>query len=207
MTNGIRLIVTMATLAGAAAGRAHAAPAADSSSAGKLFLDVHELGKVSAREVADAHRRDLATQKKYGVEYKAYWIDARAGRVYCLVQAPSAEAARQVHREAHGLLPVRIMEVTADNLSWTPTPGAQLYLDVHHFGVGKVSAGDVAGAHQKDLAVGPKHDVKYLNYWFEPASGTVFCLVQAPSAEAAVAVHREAHGLLPESIAAVSEGR
>jgi len=51
------------------------------------------------------------------------------------------------------------------------------------------------------------HDVHFLNYWFDAASGTVMCLAEAPSAEAAVAVHREAHGLLPASIAEVSEGR
>jgi hypothetical protein len=57
------------------------------------------------------------------------------------------------------------------------------------------------------LAAGPKHNVRYLNYWFDAATGTVMCLSEAPSAEAAVAVHREAHGLVPTSIEEVSEGR
>jgi hypothetical protein len=175
----------------------------------KLFLDVHDFGKgkVNAAAVAEAHKKDLATEGKYGVDYKAYWVDEQAGKVYCLAEAPSAEAANAVHKEAHGLLANAIMEVTADNANWVPAPGKKLFMDVHHFGPGKVTAKDVAGAHAKDLATQAKHDVKYLNYWFDAESGTVMCLSEAPSAEAAIAVHKEAHGLLPDSIEQVSEGR
>src|SRR3954465_6903295 len=72
----------------------------------RLFLDEHELGpgKVNAAAVADAHRKDLAIQAKHGVRYKAYWVDEKQGKIYCLVEAPSAEAAAAVHREAHGLM-------------------------------------------------------------------------------------------------------
>jgi hypothetical protein len=157
--------------------------------------------------VAEAHRKDLATQGRYGVEYKAYWLDEKEGKIYCLAEGPSAAAVDTVHKEAHGLMASKIMEVTADNASWAPTPGMKLYMDVHHLGAGKVSAKDVAAAHQKDLAAQGKHQVKYLNYWVDPASGTVMCLSEAPSAAAAIAVHREAHGLIPESIEEVSEGR
>jgi hypothetical protein len=175
----------------------------------KLFLDVHDVGsgKVSAKDVAGAHAKDLATQGKYGVDFKAYWLDEKNGKIYCLAEAPSAEATTSVHREAHGLLASQILEVSADNMNWAPTPGKQLYLDIHHLGAGTVTASDVARAHAKDLAFGPKHDVEYLNYWFEAASGTVVCLSEAPSAEAALAVHAEAHGLVPDSIEEVSEGR
>jgi hypothetical protein len=175
----------------------------------KLFMDVHELGrgKVTAKDVAEAHRKDLATQGKYGVDYKAYWVDEKEGRVYCLVEGPSATAVNTVHKEAHGLVASKIMEVTADNMSWVSAPGKKLYMDVHQLGPGKVTAKDVADAHQKDLAVERKHRVKYLNYWVDAASGTVMCLSDAPSAVAAIAVHREAHGLIPESIEEVVEGR
>jgi hypothetical protein len=78
---------------------------------------------------------------------------------------------------------------------------------VHRFGPGKVSAKDVAAAHAKDLAAQDAHHVKYLNYWFDEQTGTVMCLTEAPSADAAVAVHKEAHGLLPDSIEEVTEGR
>jgi hypothetical protein len=180
-----------------------------SSTAKHLYLDVHDVGKgkVSAADVAGAHQKDLATQGKYGVDYKAYWFDEDAGKIYCLVEAPSAEAANEVHKQAHGLVADNILEVSADNMNWMPSPGAKLYLDVHHFGAGKVSAKDVAAAHQKDLAVQDKHGVRYLNYWFDEESGTVMCLSEAASAEDAIAVHQEAHGLLPDSIEEVSEGR
>jgi len=94
----------------------------------KLFLDVHDIGKgkVKAKDVAEAHRRDLATEGKYGVDFKAYWVDEKEGKVYCLAEAPSADATRSVHKEAHGLLASKIMEVTSDGDSWAPAPGMKL---------------------------------------------------------------------------------
>ena len=74
-------------------------------------------------------------------------------------------------------------------------------------GAGKVTAKDVAAAHRKDLAVQAKHNARFLNYWFDEATGTVTCLVEAPTAEDAVAAHKEAHGLVPETIDEVVEGR
>ena len=46
----------------------------------------------------------------------------------------------------------------------------------------------------------------YKHYWFDEASGKVYCLVEAPDAEAAAAVHREAHGLVADEIVPVREG-
>jgi hypothetical protein len=90
----------------------------------------------------------------------------------------------------------------------TPAAGKKLFIDVHRLGPGKVTPADVAGAHQRDLAVGAKRgDVRYLNYWYNTATGTVMCLVEAPNAEAALAVHKEAHGLMPESIEEVEAGQ
>ena len=80
-----------------------------------------------------------------------------------------------------------------------------LYMDVHK-NVQGLTADAVAGAHQKDLEVQDKHGVKYLRYWFNEQDGTVFCLCEAPSKEAAEAVHREAHGLLADEIIEVKEG-
>ena len=78
-----------------------------------LFMDVHDMdGGVSAGDVAKAHQADLDTQGKYGVEYKRYWVDEKAGKIFCLVEAPDAEAANTVHREAHGLVAQQIFEVT-----------------------------------------------------------------------------------------------
>ena len=75
-----------------------------------------------------------------------------------------------------------------------------------HKNVTDLTAEAVAGAHQKDLEVQGKHGVNYLKYWFNEAEGTVFCLVDAPSKEAAIAVHREAHGLVTDDVVEVQEG-
>ena len=80
-----------------------------------------------------------------------------------------------------------------------------LFMDVHHK-VDGLTADAVAGAHERDLAVQGKHGVKYLKYWFDDKAGKVFCLVDAPSKEAAAAVHREAHGLEADEINPVKEG-
>jgi hypothetical protein len=80
-----------------------------------------------------------------------------------------------------------------------------LYLDSHHKVPG-LTREAVAGAHAADLATQGKHGVRYLRYWYDEATGKVFCLAEAPSAEAAIAVHREAHGLLADEITEVTEG-
>jgi hypothetical protein len=70
-----------------------------------LFMDTHNIeGGVAASDVAAAHQADLATQKAHGVDYLRYWVDESAGKIFCLVEAPDAEAAHTVHREAHGLV-------------------------------------------------------------------------------------------------------
>lgn len=77
-----------------------------------LFMDVHTIeGGVSATDVAGAHKADLETQGKYDVEYLKYWVDEEAGKIFCLVEAHTAEAANTVHKEAHGLVADEIYEV------------------------------------------------------------------------------------------------
>ncbi|WP_109472566.1 DUF4242 domain-containing protein [Ornithinimicrobium cavernae] len=77
-----------------------------------LFMDVHELdGPVSADDVAAAHLADLKAQGSHDVRYLRYWVDEPAGRIFCLAEAPSAQAATAVHREAHGLVATHIHEV------------------------------------------------------------------------------------------------
>lgn len=70
-----------------------------------LFMDVHQKAPdgAKANDVADAHMADLRTQEKYGVKYINYWFDEKAGKIFCLVDAPNAEVAARVHKEAHGL--------------------------------------------------------------------------------------------------------
>ena len=77
-----------------------------------LFMDVHHVGSVSEADVAKAHEADLATQGQYGVSYKKYWVNEATGTIFCLVEAPDAESASRVHKEAHGLVADEIFEVT-----------------------------------------------------------------------------------------------
>ena len=77
-----------------------------------LFMDVHHMeGTVSATDVAQAHQKDLETQSQYGVDYQRYWVDEKAGKIFCLVDAPDADTAAKVHREAHGLVADELYEV------------------------------------------------------------------------------------------------
>jgi hypothetical protein len=77
-----------------------------------LFMDVHhKVDGLTAEAVAGAHQKDLETQDKYGVDYKSYWFDEASGKVFCLVEAPDAEAAAAVHREAHGLVADELVPV------------------------------------------------------------------------------------------------
>ena len=80
-----------------------------------------------------------------------------------------------------------------------------LYMDIHKVGQ-KIDPKEVAEAHKKDLEVQDKHGVRFLRYWYDEATGKVFCLAEAPDPEATIAVHREAHGLLADEIVEVREG-
>jgi hypothetical protein len=80
-----------------------------------------------------------------------------------------------------------------------------LYMDIHTL-PGGVTVNDVSQAHAADLQAQGVHDVRYLRYWVNEAHGKVFCLVEAPSAEAASTVHREAHGLVADDVFEVQEG-
>ena len=77
-----------------------------------LFMDLHDLkAPVTLEEVAKAHGADLETQEKHGVHFLRYWVDEANGRIFCLVDAPDAETANTVHREAHGLVADEVVPV------------------------------------------------------------------------------------------------
>jgi len=77
-----------------------------------LFMDVHNLdGPVGMDDVAKAHAADLQTQGDHGVHYLRYWVDEGQGKIFCLVDAPDADAANEVHRKAHGLVADEIFPV------------------------------------------------------------------------------------------------
>ena len=77
-----------------------------------VFMDVHDnLGDVTEEDIQTAHQRDLAVQGKHGVQFLTYWFNSPDGHAFCLVNAPSKEAAIAVHKESHGLVPHKIIEV------------------------------------------------------------------------------------------------
>jgi hypothetical protein len=78
-------------------------------------------------------------------------------------------------------------------------------MDIHQHVEG-LTKDAVAGAHARDLEVQRKYGVDYKQYWFDEGSGKVFCLVEAPNKDAAVAVHREAHGLVADELVEVKAG-
>jgi hypothetical protein len=177
------------------------------SSARSYFIDVHEFGpgKVTAADVAKAHQADLAVEKKHDVRFIEYWVDEERGAVYCLSEAKNAPSVVATHREAHGLLPTKILPVSSGQAA-QGAGGAQLYLDIHDLGPGNVTAAAVEAAHQKDLAAQSKFGVRFLNYWVDEANGKVLCLSEAPNADAVRETHRHAHGLLPDSVEMVTKG-
>lgn len=80
-----------------------------------LYLDIHDLhGPVNREDLAKAHAADLEVEKKYGVNYMKYWANETRGKVFCLVHAPNREAANRVHKEAHGLMAEKMIEVDPD---------------------------------------------------------------------------------------------
>jgi phenolic acid decarboxylase len=177
------------------------------SAANNLYIDVHHLGpgKVKYEDVAKAHAKDLAVEKKYGVNFIKYWVDEKGGNVYCLSSAPDTLSIRKTHAEAHGLLPEQIYMVKSGT-EGSLNDGKNFFLDVHNLGPGKVTAKDVAAAHQKDLAVEQKYGVNFINYWVNEKQGIVVCFSQAPDSLAIINTHKEAHGLVPDSIMRVQQG-
>lgn len=173
----------------------------------KFFIDVHQLepGKVRFADVAEAHKKDLSTQNKYGVNFIKYWVDESQGLVYCLSSAADSASIAKTHAEAHGLLPSYVYGVTQGEAD-TLKNNNNLFLDIHYLGARNVTAKDVADAHKKDLAVQEKYGVSFINYWVDEKQGLVLCLSQAKDSASVINTHKEAHGLLPKTVLKVKQG-
>ncbi len=183
-----------------------AAASADVKEVTHLFLDVHNLepGKVTFDAVAGAHQKDLLTQDKYHVNFIKYWVDESAGKVYCLAESPDSASVYQTHKEAHGLVPDLVRQVSEG--SEAAETNGPLFFDVHYLGAGKVTAAAVADAHVKDLAVQKKYGVNFINYWVDEKLGVVMCLAESPDSQSMINTHKEAHGLIPDEVHKVKEG-
>jgi class 3 adenylate cyclase len=76
-----------------------------------IFLDRHDLSGLTAADIAEAHRRDLEIQDKYGVRFLTYWFDEARGTGFCLIESPDMETAMRVHGEAHGDVAIDVIPV------------------------------------------------------------------------------------------------
>src|ERR671910_2221217 len=76
-----------------------------------IFLDRHDLRGLTAADIAEAHRKDLEVQDRYGVRFLTYWFDEARGNGFCLIDAPDIEMAMRVHDEAHGDVAKDVIEV------------------------------------------------------------------------------------------------
>jgi len=105
-----------------------------------IFMDRHELAGVSAADIAAAHLKDIDIQDRYGVRFLTYWFDERRGTAFCLMDAPDAETAQYVHREAHGFVASEVVEVALSAVEAflgriqdpTPLEHAPKHMDAGH---------------------------------------------------------------------------
>ena len=169
-----------------------------------LYMDVHyRIDGLTAAGVVEAHRKDVAAQDKYGVKWVNYWFEEATGKVFCLANAPSAQAQEDCHRQAHGLLADEIHEVKeyGDGPALESEP---LCLDMH-FRVEGLTPEQIADAIKFHRGAGTKHGVRWLKAWYDPEAGRMFCLSASPTTDAHTAVHSEA-GVLVDEIAQVKQG-
>jgi hypothetical protein len=83
-------------------------------------------------------------------------------------------------------------------------PAMGFYMDRHD--LEGASAADLAAAHMSDLGAQNAHGVRFLSYWFDYERQAAFCLIDAPDAQSAQAVHRSSHGGVANEIIPVDPG-
>ena len=78
-----------------------------------IYMDVHIIPGVKAKDVAEAHVKDVALAQQYKCKCMTYWVDENRENVFCLIEAPEKHVVEELHREAHGLIPHKIIEVSS----------------------------------------------------------------------------------------------
>ncbi len=79
-----------------------------------IFMDLHKVSGITAKDAAGAHCEDLKIQEQYGCNCMTYWVDEERESAFCLIEAPSKEAVKEMHDKAHGLIPHEIIEVDSN---------------------------------------------------------------------------------------------
>ncbi len=70
-----------------------------------IYMDIHVIPGVNAKDVAKAHLKDLAMQDEHRCKCMTYWIDEKRESVFCLIDAPDKDAVVELHGRTHGLIP------------------------------------------------------------------------------------------------------
>jgi AraC-like DNA-binding protein len=76
-------------------------------------MDVHIVPGVKAKDVAEAHRKDILHQDEHACKCMTYWIDEERENIFCLIEAPDKQAVEEMHNRAHGLIPNKVIEVNS----------------------------------------------------------------------------------------------
>jgi hypothetical protein len=64
-------------------------------------MDVHtQMKGITSEGLLEAHNADLAIQDDEKVQFKHAWADPESGMVFCLSDAPSADAVQRIHERA-----------------------------------------------------------------------------------------------------------
>src|SRR5215207_1844633 len=79
-----------------------------------IYMDVHTVPGVKARDVAEAHRKDVLIEGEHACKCMTYWIDEERETIFCLIEAPTQQAVEEMHGRAHGLIPNKIIEVSSN---------------------------------------------------------------------------------------------
>jgi len=106
-----------------------------------IYMDYHIFDDVTAEQVKQAHLIDKKTQDKYKVKYHQFWVNEKAGTVFCLIEGPNAEACEKVHREAHGNVACNIIEVEAGAMELFMGKTHSVNQGVVYNGNGKIDPG------------------------------------------------------------------
>ncbi len=76
-----------------------------------IYMDVHDARGAEPTDLAEAHRKDMLIEGKHRCKCMTYWFDEIKGNAFCLIEAPTKAAMIEMHKEAHGLIPHKIIEV------------------------------------------------------------------------------------------------
>lgn len=150
-----------------------------------IFMDIHNVPGATAEDLRKAHDADMNIQHKHGVVCLKYWLNEEAGKAFCLFEAPSADAANSVHREAHGLLAEKIIEVDGDMVDGLLGGGTT----------------DSAGAVRLPAEAGARHDSAIRSVMFTDIVGST-ALTQRLGDEGAMHLLRIHDRIVREALAA-----